>query len=191
VTGIANAAEQWVAKRFEAVTEVFPGIRCVLTLRDPENQAIMMLSDRVETLAAKLGFKLRPIDVASVVQLDKALGTPPDDDCKTAMAVPLDPVLIARRAQIADYALRYRIALFAPFREDAEAGALMSFSIDLDDQWRLGAIYVDKILKGAKPEDLPVQQPTKFQIVVNLKTAKAIGVTIPQSILAQADKVIE
>lgn len=188
VTGIANGAEQWVAKRFEAVTEVLPGIRCVLALRNPENQSLMMLSDRVEALAAKLGFVLRQIDVGSVAQLDKALGNPPDEDCKTAMSLPLDTVLIARRAQIADYALRYRIALFAPFREDAEAGALMSFGIDLDDQWRLGAAYVGKILKGAKPEDLPVQQPTKFEIVINLKTAKALGLTIPQSILAQADR---
>jgi putative tryptophan/tyrosine transport system substrate-binding protein len=191
VTGTANAVEQWVAKQFEGVTEVLPGIRCVLTLRNTENQSIMMLSAQIEKLAAKLGFELRPVNVASGDELDRALGTPPADDCKTAMVLPLDGLFISRGAQIVDYALRNRIALFTEFAGDAEAGALMTFGIDLDAQWRLGADYVDKILKGARPEDLPVQQPIKFEIVVNLKTARAIGVTIPQSILAAADKVIE
>jgi putative tryptophan/tyrosine transport system substrate-binding protein len=191
VTGTANSAETWVAKRMEGIAETLPGIRCVLTLRNPENQSIMMLSGMVEGLAAKFGFKLKAIDVASGDQLDRALATPPDDDCKTAMFLPLDTLFTARRTEIAEYALRNHVALFAPFKGDAEAGALMSFGVDINDQWRLSASYVDKILKGAKPEDLPVQQPTQFEIVVNLETARALGVTIPQSILTAADEVIE
>lgn len=129
--------------------------------------------------------------MASGDELDRALATPPDEDCKAAMLLTIDAEFIARRSQIADYALRNHIALFAGLKEDAEAGALISFGVDLDDQWRLGAEYVDKILKGAKPEALPFQQPVKFQLAVNLKTARALGVTIPQSILAGADEVIE
>jgi putative tryptophan/tyrosine transport system substrate-binding protein len=100
-------------------------------------------------------------------------------------------LFIARRDQIAEFALRQKIALFGPFPEDAEAGALVAFGINLDEQWRLGAGYVDQILKGAKPADLPVQQPVKFEIVVNLKTAKAIGVEAPTSLLLSANNVTE
>ena len=89
------------------------------------------------------------------------------------LIVPLDGLFAARGAQIADFALREKIALFAPFREYALAGALMVFGIDLDDEWRLGASYVDRILRGTKPADLPIQQPTKFQTVINLKNCKS------------------
>jgi hypothetical protein len=94
-------------------------------------------------------------------------------------------------SQIAEFALSRQIALFDPFREDAEAGALMSVGVSSDDPWRLGAGYVDKILDGEKPADLPARLPIKYEVVINLKTAKAIGVTIPQAILAAADRVIE
>jgi putative ABC transport system substrate-binding protein len=87
--------------------------------------------------------------------------------------------------------LRQKIALFAPFPEDAEAGALVAFRINVDEQWRLGASYVDKILKGAKPADLPVQRPVRFEMVVNLRNAKPIGVEVATSLLLSADKVIE
>ena len=191
VTGTANANETWVAKRMEEIVETLPGIRCVLELRNPENQSTMMMVPLVDGLAAKFGFKLKRIDAASGDQLDRALAAPPDGDCKTAMLLPLDALLIGRRADIADYALKNHIALFGPYKADAEAGALMSFGVNRNEQGRLGASYVDKILKGAKPEDLPVYQPTQFEIVVNLKTARALGLTIPQSILAAADEVIE
>ena len=82
-------------------------------------------------------------------------------------------------------------ALFAPFRADAEAGALIAFGFNVDEQWRLSATYIDQILKGAKPADLPVHQPVKFEVVVNLKTAKALGLTIPEQFLLSADEVIE
>jgi ABC transporter substrate binding protein len=96
-------------------------------------------------------------------------------------------LFIARRAQIAEFALRQKTALFATFREDAAAGALMAFGFNLDAQWRLGAGYVDQILKGTSPADLPVQQPTMFETIINLKTAKAIGIEVPTSLLLSAD----
>src|SRR5205807_10335123 len=155
------------------------------------NQSVMGFEEQRKEVGRKLGVDFEVVDATTTEHLDRVLAAPPDDQCRTAMIIQLDAVVGARRAQIAEFALRQKIALFAPFREDAEAGALMAFGINLDEQWRLGASYVDNILKGAKPDDLPVQQPTKFEVVINLKTAKAIGVEVPTSLLLSADKVIE
>jgi putative ABC transport system substrate-binding protein len=191
VTGTAIATDVWTGKRVQQIREFFPEQRCVLVLRNPENLSSVMQAALGDRFAAEFGFALQSIDVSSGDELDRALATPPDEDCKAAMLLTIGALFVARRSQIIDYALKNKIALFGGYKEDAEAGALMSFGVDLEDQWRLAAAYVDKILKGAKPETLPFQQPTKFQLVVNLKTARAVGVTIPQSILAGADEVIE
>jgi len=191
VTGTAIATNLWTGKRAQQIRETLPELRCVLLLRNPENLSSVMQAPLWDRVAAEFGFELRTIDVASGDELDRALAAPRDEDCKAAMLLTVGAVIRARRSQIADYALKNHIALFGGSKEDAEAGALMSFGVDLDDQFRLGAAYVDKILKGAKPETLPFQQPNRFQLVVNLKTAGALGVTIPQSILAGANEVIE
>lgn len=191
VTGSAIATNLWTGKRAQQIRETLPELRCVLLLRNPENLSSAMQAALWDKVAAEFGFELRTIDVASGDELDRALAAPRDEDCKAAMLLTVGVVFLTRRSQIADYALKNHIALFGGSKEDAEAGALMSFGVDLDDQFRLGAAYVDKILKGAKPETLPFQQPSRFQLVVNLKTAGALGVTIPQSILAGANEVIE
>src|SRR3989442_9237986 len=102
-----------------------------------------------------------------------------------------DPLTVANRRQIVEYATQQRLPMISELRQFAEAGALMSYGASLADLFRRAAGHVDKILKGAKPGDLPVEQPTKFELVINLKTAKALGLTIPQSLLARADHVIE
>ena len=191
VTATANGSQLWTAKRFEQITEILPGVRCILYLRNPTNKSIMVGQPAVDALAARFGYELRPIDVATEDELDQVLAAPPDDHCRAALLLRLDGLFIAKRAEIVDYALRNRIALFAPYHEDVEASALMSYGADNDEQWRRGAVYVDKILKGVKPGDLPIEQPTKFEMVINLKTAKALGVTISVSILTLADRVIE
>jgi len=191
VTGTANASEQWGARRLQMVTEMLPGIRCLTFWRNPTNQSVVAADGTRRKNAEKLGLEFEEIDFATPEKLDQLLAGPIDGRCKTALFLPLDGLFLARRAQIAEFALRHKIALFAPFPEDAEAGALMAFGIDLNEQWRLGASYIDKKLKGAKPDDLPVQQPTKFENVVNLKTAKAIGVEVATSPLLSADRVIE
>jgi putative ABC transport system substrate-binding protein len=108
-----------------------------------------------------------------------------------ALVVTGGPVQFNMRTQIAQLALRHRLPSISAITEDVEAGGLMSYGASLSDQWRCAATYVDKILKGAQPDDLPVEQPTKFELVINLKTAKALGLTIPQTLLLQADHVIE
>jgi putative ABC transport system substrate-binding protein len=191
VTGTANAANELRAKRLQLVVQMLPGIRCLAYLRNPSNQSIMAGENTRKSTGEKLGIDFEVVDVATPEQLADVLAAPLSDRCKTALFLPLDGLFISRRSQIAEFALRQKIALFAPFREDAEAGALMAFSSNIDEQWRLGASYVDLILKGAKPADLPVQQPTKFEMVVNLKTAKVLGVEVPTALLLSADKVIE
>ena len=191
VTGTAIATDLWTGKRAQQIRETLPDLRCVLVLRNPENLSSVMQAALLDRLTAEFGFEARMINVASRAELDRALAAPPDQNCKAAMVLTIGALFVARRSQIADYALKNHIALFGGYKEDAEAGALMSFGVDQDDQWRLAAAYVDKILKGVKPDDLPFQQPAKFELAVNLKTARALGVTIPQAILAGADEVIE
>jgi len=191
VTGTANASEQWGARRLQMVTEMLPGIRCLTFWRNPTNQSVVAADGSRRKNAEKLGIEFEEIDIASSEKLDQVLAGPVDGRCRTALYLPLDGLFVGRRAQIAEFALRQKIALFAPFPEDAEAGALMAYGINVGEQWRVGASYIDKILKGAKPDDLPVQQPTKFENVVNLKTAKTIGVDVPTSLLLSADRVIE
>jgi putative ABC transport system substrate-binding protein len=191
VTGTANAAEQFNQKRLQMVAETLPGIRCLLVLRNPANQSILAAEPMRKNVGERLGLELKEIDTATTEQLDHVLTLPPDERCRTALFVLLDGLFIARRQQIVEFALRQKMALFAPFRADAEAGALVAFGVNLDQQWRLSANYIDRILKGAKPADLPVQQPVNFEMVVNLKTAKAIGVDVPTSLLLSADEVIE
>lgn len=191
VTGTANAVEDWRSKSLQMVNEFLPGLRCLAFLRNAANASIVSSETATSNLARKLGFEVRLIDITTQAELDQVLATAPEAGCASALFLPLDTLLVANRAHIANYALSHKIALFAPFREDAEVGALISFGVNIDEQWRLAASYVDRLLKGAKPADLPVQQPTKFEMVINMKTAKALGLTVPPLILARADEVIE
>jgi putative ABC transport system substrate-binding protein len=102
-----------------------------------------------------------------------------------------DPLVFTQRMRVMDFVVRNRLPATAFYKQFAEAGALISFGASLEDLYRRAAIFVDKILKGAKPGDLPVEQPTKFELVINLKTAKALGLTIPQSVLVRADEIIQ
>jgi len=112
-------------------------------------------------------------------------------DQVNAVILGVNTPFVAQRRHIAELAILHRLPMMTPAREYAEAGALLSYGADYPDQFRHAATYVDKILKGAKPGDLPIEQPTKFELVINLKTAKTLGLTIPPSLLARADQVIE
>jgi putative ABC transport system substrate-binding protein len=144
----------------------------------------------VEPAAEASGLKLQFLDVADPKDIEAAFREASKGRAE-ALLVLAGPVWPSQRKQVVDLAAKSRLPAIYPFPEFVEAGGLMSYSANVNDLFRRAATYVDKILKGAKPADLPVEQPTKFELVINLKTAKQIGVTIPQSVLYRADKVIK
>jgi ABC-type uncharacterized transport system substrate-binding protein len=135
--------------------------------------------------------QLQPIEARSGAELEDAFATMARTHAQAVVVLGFGPYMAARQ-RLAEVALRYRLpTMFFVWREHVEAGSLMSYSTNFDDLWRRGAIYVDKILRGAQPADLAVEQPTKFDLVINLKTAEALGITIPPTLLFQADEVIK
>jgi len=191
VTGVSVADEYWTVKTLELVKETLPGICCLTILRNQSNQAAPFLTAIYEKTAKSLGIELKMMDAGNPSQLNEVLAIPLEGRFKTALLVTPESIFVAGRTQIVDYMQRQHLPLFAPYRADAVAGALMSFGASYDGHFRAMVDYVDKILKGAKPADLPVQQPTAFDLVLNLKVAKAFGVQIPQTVLARATDLIE
>jgi len=190
VTGVFSLSNELVVKRVELLKQMMPRVFRLAVVLNPDNRASALTARVVERAAKPLGVAVQIVDVRTPKELDAAFAA-----MKRARA---DAVLLlentaffAERQRIADLALTHRLPISVQAKEYAEAGALVSYGPDYADQFRRAATYVDKILKGAKPADLPVEQPTQFELVINLKTAKAIGLTIPPSLLARADEVIQ
>ena len=144
----------------------------------------------METAAPVLGFVLQSIPTRNVNEIDAGLRAAMEGRAQAIVTMD-DPFIQSNRARIVEFAMRQRLPVIAEFRPFTEAGALMSYGPNQIDLWRSAAFYVDKIFKGAKPADLPVAQPTKFELVINLKTAKALGLDVPPALLTSADEVIE
>jgi putative ABC transport system substrate-binding protein len=140
--------------------------------------------------AQALGLRPQRVEVRDATEFERAFSDMARDRAE-ALVVDNDALFWDHRKELADLALKHRLPTMSEYREFVEAGGLMFYAVDDRDLYRRAATYVDKILKGAKPADLPVEQPTKFQFVINLKTAKTLGLTIPPSLLARADEVIE
>ena len=177
------------AKWLELLKEISPGVKRVAVLREPTVAGIGQFAG-VQTAAPSFGVELQPIDVSDAGEIERALA----DFARATNAgliVPLSTSSIAHRERIVALAARHRLPAIYPSRRDAAVGGLISYGPDVLDQYRRAAAYVDRILKGEKPADLPVQAPTKYELVINLKTAKALGFEIPPSLLARADEVIE
>ncbi|MFI5013743.1 MAG: ABC transporter substrate-binding protein [Hyphomicrobiales bacterium] len=191
VTGLMVGDEFWSVKTLQLVTDTLPGICCVTILINPSNQTMAFIRSSFEKTAKSLGVELKMMDAGNPDQLNEVLAIPLEGRFKTALLSTPESLFTRGRTQIVEYAQRQHIPLFAPYRADAEAGALMSFGASYDGQFRAMADYVDKILKGTKPADLPVQLPTAFDLVLNLKVAKALGLEIPPSILTRATELIE
>ena len=179
-----------VVKVLELLKETVPRVSRVAVLRDPTNPSHLLIDDRVVAAGQALGQKPHFIGVRGVVDFQAAFATVRNQRAQALLlyALPLQPAEVRR---IADFALTNRLPAVTFWEGHAEQGVLMFYGAGLVDQYRRAAAYVDKILKGAKPTDLPVEQPTKFELVINLKTAKALGLTIPPSLLARADQIIE
>ena len=146
--------------------------------------------EETEVAGRTLGLQLRFLEARRPSELEQAFSAMKQAQVRGLLVFP-GPMLFDERRSVVTHAAKSRLPAVYPWQEAASAGGLMSYSTNFPDMYRRAAIYVDRILKGAKPADLPVEQPTKFELVINLKTAKALGLTIPPSILARADQVIE
>jgi putative tryptophan/tyrosine transport system substrate-binding protein len=188
VTGVTVGAPELAGKRLELVREALPGLSRVAVLRDPTSEPAIMQ----ETEAAARALKLRPL-VFTVRAPDDFDGAFKAAVSQRAQAVLVNEtsMLTADRAKLAELAVRNRLPAVGSLKFSAEAGFLMSYGPDFSDLVRRAASLVDRILKGAKPADLPFEQPTKFELVINLKTAKALDLSIPRPLLLRADHVVE
>jgi len=191
VTGLTRLQRELSGKRLELLTEVIPGISRVGVLWEPEDPAAAIAFKEYDAAAHALKIHLQPLEVR---------GPNPDFEGAFQIAtrehanalITVNSVLLSRYPkQIAELSIKHRVVSMYELSRFVEAGGLMSYSANDAESYRRAAVYVDKILKGAKPADLPVEQPTKFEFVVNLKAAKQIGLTIPQPVLYRADRVIK
>ena len=190
ITGMTEMASQLSGKRLELLKATVPGLSRVAVFWNPPNPAYGPVLKELEAAAPRVGVKLLRLEVRVPEDFEGAF-TAAIRQRAGALFIPGDPLVTNRPRVIADLALKYRLPTVTDFRELPGAGGLLSFGPDLVDSYRRAASHVDKILKGANPGDLPMEQPTKFDLVVNLKTARALGLTVPQSVLLQATQVIQ
>ena len=190
LTGISNLADELTAKRLELPSELVPRAGVIALLMNPNNATAERVIRDVQEAARTNGLQLHVLKASSEREIDSAFASLVQLHVD-ALVVGADPFLSTRREQLVTLASRRAIPAIYAWREFAAIGGLISYGSSLTAAFRLVGIYAGKILKGAKPADLPVQQPTTFELVVNLATAKALGLTVPPSILARADEVIE
>ncbi len=191
VTGLTfSVGMETAGKGLELLKEALPKVRRVAVLTNPANPGQPLALKNVKAAARSLGMQLQLLEARGPDEFDGTFAAMAKERVG-ALLVVSEAMFNIHRVRLADLAARNKLPSMHGFREDAEAGGLMSYGPDLADLFRRSATYVDKILKGAKPGDLPVEQPTKFELVINLKTAKALGLTIPASVLSRADQVIE
>jgi putative ABC transport system substrate-binding protein len=190
ITGLSLLAPETDQKTLEVLKETLPNTRRVAMIFDPKNQGMLLRVKAIKTAALKLEIEFQSILALSRSELAGAL-TAAAKDPPDALIV-LSPIYAAYRNEVGEFATKTKVPLsFDTGGLAGEPGALLSYGADLSALFQRAATYVDKILKGAKPADLPVEQPTKFDLVINLKTAKALGLTVPPSVIGRADEVIE
>jgi putative tryptophan/tyrosine transport system substrate-binding protein len=192
VTGFTNLEAAMAGKWLELLKEVAPGIKRVAALFNPDVATAggTFYLRAVADAAPSFGVSVDAIEVRTTADIERGLEVLARASGGGLVGMP-DPFVVAHRALAMDLAARYRLPAIYGFRNFAVEGGLMSYGVDLIDLDRRSSLYVDRILKGARPGELPVQAPTKFELVINLKTAKALGLTIPPTLLARADEVIE
>ena len=190
VTGVTSMQNEVAAKRVELFRQLLPRASRIAILFDADNHASELLVRHTEAGATSLRVTLQKVSVRSLKEADAAFSAMKQDHVAAVILV-ASPTFLGERRRLADLAIAHRLPMMVGSREYAEAGGLVSYGTDYPELFRRAAAYIDKILKGAKPEDLPVEQPTKFELVINLKTAKALGLTIPPSLLARADEIIQ
>jgi putative ABC transport system substrate-binding protein len=189
-TGLASAVDQIMAKQVDLLLTAVPHLTRIAVLTNPANPASPAIFKNVEAAAHQAGVGLLPVKARHADEIARVFDTLSKERAG-AIIVSVDALFFARRQQIVDLALRNRLASIFGNRDYAQAGGLMSYGESLHEFYRRAATFVDKIFKGAKPRDLPIEQPTKFNFVINRKTADALGLTIPAQLYIFADEVIE
>jgi len=189
LTGLTTLNQEVAGKRVELLKEVIPRISRIAVLWNPTNSGSVFALKETETAANHLGIRLQILEVRSADELEGAFRAAIKEQAGALIVMP-DNLFNNLPGRIADFATKNRLPTMSGDSESVNAGGLMYYGANLSDLFRRAATYVDKILKGAKPADLPVEQPMKFELVINLKTAKQIGLTIPPNVLARADRVI-
>jgi len=188
VTGLSSMEAELGSKRLELLVGIIPGLRRVAVLGAKTDPFTAPYVQDFQTAATRIGLQLHPVLVDSPREFDGAF----EEISKTgAQAVVIQPLFQPHTRKVVELAGKYHLAVMSSYSDTTQAGGLISYSADHAAYFRRAAIFVDKILKGAKPAELPVEQPTKFELVINLKTAKALGLTIPPSLLGRADEVIQ
>jgi putative ABC transport system substrate-binding protein len=190
ITGLSILSPEISGKRLELLKEIVPKLSRVAVLGNSTEPGNAQVLRETELAAGAFGVQLKYLDLLARQDIESAFQAASKGRAD-AILVLANPVTISQRTQIAELAVKHRLPAIYPWPEFVADGGLMTYSVSITDLFRRAATYVDKILKGAKPADLPVEQPTKFELIINLKAAKQIGLTIPQSVLYRADKVIK
>ena len=190
VTGLSNLGEGLSAKWLELLAQTVPSMARVGVLMDTNSPSQAMFLRGIETAAKRTGIAVHGLEARGRDEIDRTFAALTKARVQGLIVLP-SPVTLTHQTQIVALAAKNRLPTMYSWREFTESGGLMAYSTNRTEMFRRSAIYVDKILKGAKPGDLPIEQPTEFELVINLKTAKALGLTIPPSLLQRADQVIE
>ena len=190
ITGLTTIAGDLSGKRLELLKEALPGVSRMGVLWNSANPTATRVFREMEEASPQLGVRIHPMGVRDPDELQKAFEVATKERVGGLFVIE-EAVMTSYRTRVLGLASKHRLPTGSQYKEFAEAGGLLTYGPDLPDLFRRASTYVDKILKGAKPADLPVEQPTKFELVINLKTAKQIGLTIPPNVLARADKVIK
>jgi putative ABC transport system substrate-binding protein len=190
ITGLSDIGPEISGKQLELLKEAFPTISRVAFFLNPSNQGNSLRLKVVEEMAGELKMQIQALEMRSANDLEKAFSAISKGEPQALMTV-RDPAIYTNLARILEFAVEKRLPTMHMDSVPVEAGGLMSYGPNVPDLFRRAAGYVDKILKGQNPADLPVQRPTKFELIINLKTAKQIGLTIPPNVLVRADRVIK
>ena len=190
ITGFSNLTSDIGTKQLELLLGIVPKLSRVAVLVNPVNPALATFLKYVQADAQKVRVAVLPLEARTAQEIENTFPVITRGKAEAVIVAP-DALFIQQYREIAELAAKYRLPSVSSFREYVEAGGLMSYGPNVTEQFRRAASYVDKIFKGAKPSDLPVEQSTKFELLINGKTAKALGLTIPQSVLLRADRVIE
>ena len=190
ITGLSDSTLDISPKHVEMLLSIVPQLARAAVLMNPYNSGHARILKSVQAAAQRSRLTILPVEARTPQEIEQAFSTMRRENAR-AVIVAADPLFTQQRRQIAELAVKHRLPSAFTLREFVEAGGLMNYGQNFADHYRRAATYVDKILKGAKPGDLPVEQPTKFEMVINRRTARALGLTIPQELLLRADEVIE